>query len=441
VEAIKKHTIFSWGATEPSADSALSIAKGDGVFFTDLNGRRYLDFNSQAMCSNLGHTVPQDVIDEIQAQLHTIAYSYPCATITPIKAQLAALLADLMPSKELGHFYFTCGGAESNETAMRMARLMTGRHKILARYRSYHGGSLGAMALTGDPRRFYSEPGVTGVVHFMDPFPYSFSWGSSEDEITQKSLQQLREVIMYEGPKNIAAIFLESVTGTNGVLLPPKGYLEGIRKMCDEHGILMVCDEVMNGFGRTGKMFGFMHTSPMIIPDIITMAKGINGAFVPLGAVACRDHVAQYFMKNPVGIGSTYNSHPIGLASAYAVLKYMLKARVLDNVSKLAPIMKTLQKDLAARHPSIKSTRSIGLFGMIDLQKNRNGDPFVTYNGPAHPAIAKFKNEMMQNGLFTLIRWSGFFTNPPLTITEEELKSGFAILDKSLLVLDKEFDK
>jgi len=297
------------------------------------------------------------------------------------------------------------------------------------------------MALTGDPRRFYAEPGASGVVHFMDPYPYSFSWGTNEEEIAQRSLHQLREVVMYEGPKNIAAIFVESVTGTNGVLLPPKGYLEGIRTLCDEHGILMVCDEVMNGFGRTGKLFGFMHTSPVITPDIVTMAKGINGAFVPLGAVACRDHVAQYYMKNPIGIGSTYNSHPVGLASAYAVLKYMLKTKVLENVTKLEPVMRSLHKELASNHPTVKETRSVGLFGMIDLQRNKVGDPFVVYNGPAHPALAKFKNELLENGLFTLIRWSGFFTNPPLIITENELKSGFAIIDKCLAELDKEFEK
>lgn len=181
------------------------------------------------------------------------------------------------------------------------------------------------MALTGDPRRWGSEPGVSGVVHFLDPQPYSMAWGENEEQVSARSLQQLKEVIMYEGPKNIAAIFLESVTGTNGILVPPKGYLEGVRQICNEHGIVMVCDEVMNGFGRTGKMFGFMNSSPMVIPDIVTMAKGINGAYIPLGAVACRDHIAQHFMTNPIGIGSTYNSHPIGLASAYASLKYLLE--------------------------------------------------------------------------------------------------------------------
>lgn len=259
-----------------------------------------MDFNSQAMCSNLGHTVPPEVIEEINNQLKSIAYAYPCATVTPIKAKLSALLADIFPG-DLNHFYYTTGGAESNETAMRMARLYTGRHKIFARYRSYHGGTLATMGLTGDPRRWYAEPTTSGVVHFLDPQPYSLSWGESEEQVCKRSLQQLREVLMYEGPHNVAAIFMESVTGTNGILIPPKGYLEGVRAICDEFGILMVCDEVMNGFGRTGTMFGFMNSSPMVIPDIVTMAKGINGAFVPLGAVACRDHVAQHFMKNPIG--------------------------------------------------------------------------------------------------------------------------------------------
>jgi len=254
-------------------------------------------------------------------------------------------------------------------------------------------------------------------------------------------LQYLRETIQYEGPKNIAAVFVESVTGTNGVLIPPKGYLESLRNICSEHGILLVSDEVMNGFGRTGKMFGFMHTDPVIVPDIVTMAKGINSAYVPLGAVACRDSIAAHFKANPISIGSTYNSHPIGLASSYAVLKYMLKNDVLGHVTKMAPLLKKLQAELKERHPTVKECRSVGLFGMIDLQKNSKGEPYVQYNGPAHPAINQFKSDLIANGLFTLLRWSSFFTIPPLIVNEKELKEGFEIIDKALTTLDKTFEK
>jgi taurine--2-oxoglutarate transaminase len=210
------------------------------------------------------------------------------------------------------------------------------------------------MAMTGDPRRWGSEPGMPGVVHIMDPYPYSFSWGATEEEIAQKNLTYLREVIQYEGPNNVAAIFLETVTGTNGVLKAPKGYLEGVRALCDEYGILMCADEVMAGFGRTGKWFGFMHTTPTVIPDIVTMAKGINGAYVPLGCVASRDHVADFFRKNPIGIGSTYNSHPVGLASAYAALQLMLKEKVVEHAKEMEPVMQKEMEKLAASHPSVK---------------------------------------------------------------------------------------
>lgn len=440
IKTTKANTLFSWGATEAYANAALVISRGEGSYFYDVEGRKYLDFNSQAMCSNLGHTVPQPVIDEVNAQMKSIAYSYPCASVTPIKAKLSALLADMLPG-DLNHFFYTTGGAESNETAMRIARLKTGRYKILARYRSYHGGTLATMGLTGDPRRWYAEPTTPGVVHFLDPQPYSMTWGASEEEISHRSLEQLREVLMYEGPKNVAAIFLESVTGTNGILVPPKGYLEGVRAICDEHGILMVCDEVMNGFGRTGTLFGFMNSTPMVIPDVVTMAKGINGAFIPLGAVAVRDHVADHFMKNPIGIGSTYNSHPIGLASAYAALKYFLEKKVLDNVQTLAPVLKEQLEKLKQRHPTVKGYRSIGLFGIVELQKNAAGEPYIPYNGPAHPALTQFRGDLLAGGLFTLMRWSSFFTNPPLTISKEELLQGFEIIDQALTTLDRTFQK
>ncbi|KYQ91735.1 aminotransferase class-III [Tieghemostelium lacteum] len=436
---IRNNTLFSWNPSEVAANKALIMEQGDGVYFYDTNGKKYIDFNSQAMCSNLGHTVPEEVLKAVDQQLRTAAYAYPCSIVTPVKAKLSMLLADLLPG-DLNYFYYTSGGAESNETAMRMARLFTGRHKILARYRSYHGATLGAMTLTGDPRRWNSEPGASGVVHFMDPYPLSFKWGENEEEITKASLQYLREVISYEGGKNIAAIFIESVTGTNGILRPPKGYLEGLRKICDENGILMVCDEVMNGFGRTGEMFGFQN-SDGVIPDIVTMAKGINGAFLPLGAVACRDHIAQHFKKNPIGIGSTYNSHPVTLASAYASLQYMLKNNVLGNVKAMEPVLKECLADLQKRHPTVKGFRAMGLFGTVELQKNSKGDPFIPYNGPPHPAITQLQEEFVKSGIYTLFRWSSFFTNPPLIINEKELRTTFATIDKLLLNLDKHFEK
>jgi len=439
LSATRKHTLFSWGASD--AIVPIQVKKGEGVYFYDTNGKKYLDFNSQAMCSNLGHTVPPSVVAAINKQLNEIAYSYPCQTVVPVKAKLSSLLADLLPG-DLNTFFFTAGGAESNETAIRMARKFTGRHKIIARYRSYHGGTVGTMSLTGDPRRWNVEPAsMPGVIHVMDPNPYSFSFGKSEEEITKNNLTYLREVIEYEGPNNIAAMFLESVTGTNGVLKPPKGYLEGVRALCDQHGILMCVDEVMAGFGRTGKWFGFMHSSPVIIPDIVTMAKGINGAFVPLGAVGCRDHVADFFRKNPIGIGTTYNAHPIGLASSYAVLLHMLENNVVEHAEQMQPVMQQEMEKLAKKHRSVKQWRNLGLFGVLDLQKNSAGEPITPYNGTPHPVMAKFRSCLLDNGLFTLQRWHNVFCNPPLIITEPQIKEGFSILDKGLNLVDEVFDK
>ena len=433
----RKNTLFSWGASDTI--DPIQVERGDGVYFYDTKGKKYIDFNSQAMCSNLGHTTPQSVIDSVSKQMKEISYAYPCQTVTPIKAKLSALLADILPG-DLNTFFYTCGGAESNETAIRMARKFTGRQKILARYRSYHGGTAGTMALTGDPRRWGSEPSgiMPGVVHVMDPYPYSFSWGNSEEEITKKNLIYLREVIEYEGPNNIAAFFLESVTGTNGILKPPKGYLEGIRSLCDEYGILLICDEVMNGFGRTGEWFGFMHTTPMIVPDIVTMAKGINGAFVPLGAVACRDHVADYFRKNAIGIGTTYNSHPVGLASAYASLKHMLQLDIVNHTKSMEKVMQNEMDKLVQNHFTVKQARVTGLFGVIDLVKDKEGNPITSYNGTPHPLMNKLRKTLLENGLFTLMRWHNLFCNPPLIIKEHEIKEGFQIIDKALTTIEKE---
>eukprot|EP01132_Coremiostelium_polycephalum_P001466 gene1466-1849_t len=436
MSAIRKNSLFTWNPSEAAANGALVMTGGDGVFFYDDKGKKYIDFNSQAMCSNLGHTVPKEVIDAINNQLKSVAYCYPCGLVTETKAKLSMLLADILPG-DLDYLYYTSGGAESNETAIRMARLFTGKHKILSRYRSYHGSTLGAIGLTGDPRRWSSEPASTsGVVHFMDPFPLNFQWGRNQEQITEKALAYLREVIEYEGPQNIAAIFLESITGTNGILIPPRGYLEGVRKICNQHSILMVCDEVMNGFGRTGTMFGFENSSPMVVPDIVTMAKGINGAFLPLGAVACRSHIGEYFKTHGIGIGSTYNSHPVALASAYGSLQYFLKNNVLDNVRKMAPILRNHLFELKKKHRCIKNVRSIGLFGIIELQQNAKGDPFVPYNGPPHPVMTELKKNLINNGLYTLVRWSSFFTNPPLIISKEELDYGFNIIDRCLDKID-----
>jgi taurine--2-oxoglutarate transaminase len=418
------------------------MARAEGVFFYDTNGKRYIDFNSMAMCSHYGHS-NREIRDAIVEQLDSAAYGYPCAVTTPIKARLSALLAEIVPG-DINTFFYPSGGAESNESAMRIARTVTGRHKILAKYRGYHGGTTGTMALTGDPRRWPTEPGVSGIVHVMDPYPYNFDWGgiTDEDELTRVNLQYLAEVIAYEGGHNIAAFFMEPITGTNGILKQPRGYLEGVRALCDQHGIMMVCDEVMTGFGRTGKMFGFEHTTPTVIPDIITMAKGINGAFLPLGCVGVRDHIREFFRTNNLPAGSTYNSHAVTLASAHAAILFNLRNDIVGRAAAMQTVFEDCMAGIAERHPSVKQCRAHGMFGVIELQRDpATGEWLQGYNGALHPAVAEFKAALRTEGLYTLMRWDQIYCNPPLIATEEEVREGFAVIDKCLSIIDAAIEK
>lgn len=438
-EAIEQFSLFTWGASQAYADAALPVVRGDGIYLYDMDGRRYVDWNSGAMCANLGLS-NSAIVDAVVEQLRALPYAYPCTTMTPVKAKLSALLADMMPG-DLKHFYYVSGGAEANESAIRMARAFTGKHKILARYRSYHGASLGAVGLTGDQRRWPAEAqsgAGFGIVRLLDPFPYAFSWdAASEEELTRKNLAYIREVVEYEGAGTIAAILIESVTGTNGMFVPPKGYLNGLRDLCDHYSILLICDEVMAGFGRTGKLFGFMHSAPIVVPDVVTMAKGINGAFLPLGAVCVRKKLADFFWNKPINIGSTYNSHPVALASAYAAVKWCLQNKLYDHVRDMEPVMVAEMQKLAQRHKCFKQGRVAGLFAIFELQKNRRGDWLVPFNGGMHPAVAKFKAALKENGVIAMIRWSQVYCNPPLIITEQQIIDTFAIIDKCLAVVDE----
>jgi len=427
--ATQDNVLFTWGATNPMISGAIAVERAEGCYFWDTDGKRYLDFNSQAMCISHGYTVPQEVKDAVAHQLEHLPYGYPGVTALPIRAKLSKLLAQICPG-DINSFMFPSSGAEANETAVRMARVMTGRHKVMTRYRSYHGGTVMTLAMSGDQRRWPAEAGASGHVHFFDPYAYSFSMGDTAEEVAYQSLTMLREQILYEGPHTVAAIVMESITGTNGILKPPPGYLEGIREMCDEFGIVMVCDEVMAGFGRTGKMFGFMHAD--VVPDIVTFAKGVNGAFVPLGGVGVRDHVADYFRTSPVGIGSTYNSHPVALASAHAALQVMIKDDLVGNAARLEPVMQECMDAMLEKHPSVKQARSVGLFGCLDIQKNTKGDFIAKVTDAPVPGMVAFRQALLDNGVWTLMRGHTIFTNPPLVITEEQVREGWAAIDKAL---------
>ncbi len=428
VELCKQHTLYTWKATAKT--DPIPIVSADGIYLTAADGTRILDWNSQLMSVNIGHNHPkvkQAIIDQVEK----LAFVAP-PFATEIRARLSQKLAEICPG-DLNTFFFTNAGAEANENAIRAARLYTGKHKIISRYRSYHGATNLTMSLTGDPRRWPNEPGPPGHVRVMDPWPYHYSFGDDEEAITQANLTYLEEVIMYEGPQTIAAMIVEPVTGTNGVLIPPRGYLKGLRDLLDKYDILMICDEVMAGFGRTGKLFSFMHDD--IIPDLVCMAKGLTSSYLPLGAVGMRDKIGKYFQDHVFWGGLTYNSHPMGCAAALANIEVLLEEKLIENAAKLEPVMKAEMQKLKEAHPSFRAGRAIGLFGIIELQKNKQGEPMAPYNSssPGMDAVAKCFQEQ---GLFTFVRWFSFFCNPPLCITEEQLKEGFAICDKALTVAD-----
>lgn len=431
VELCKRHTLYTWAALD--GVNPLPIARAEGVYLYGPDGTRTLDFNSQLMSVNIGHSHPK-VIAAMKKALDGLIYAFP-GSATEARARLSRRLAELLPG-DLNRSFFTLGGAEANENAVKIVRSYTGRHKILSRYRSYHGGTHIAMQMTGDPRRWASEPGAPGFIRVMDPEPYHFSFGTTDAEKTEANLRYLEEVIQYEGPDTIAAMFIETVTGTNGILPPPAGYLKGLRDLLDKYGILLVCDEVMAGFGRTGKMFAFEHGD--IVPDVVCLAKGLTSSYVPLGVVVMRDPIGAHFQDHVFWGGLTYNSHPFALNTAMAVLDVMEEEDLAGNAAALEPVMREEMARLASRHRCVKAHRAIGLFGMIDLGDGHGGY-LVPYNG-SHPAMKDLGAFFRQEGLFTFIRWGHIMCNPPLCIDEAQLREGFAIIDRGLDLVDAAID-
>jgi len=426
VRLCRRHTMYEWSAQ--SKVDPIPVARAEGVYFWTPEGKRFLDFNSQLMCTNIGHSHPK-VVRAIQEQAATLAYANPFMATEP-RARLGVKLTEITPG-DIDTFFFTNGGADANENAIRIARVVTGRHKILARYRSYHGGTAGAIALTGDPRRWAAEPGLPGIVRAPD----FHKWARPEPEPLDVCLRELEDVIRFEGGQNIAAFVMEPVVGTNGILIPPDGYMQGVREMCDRHGILLIADEVMSGFGRTGRWFAVDHWN--VVPDILTMAKGITSAYVQLGAVGMRPHVAKVFTDRAFPGGLTYNSHPLACATALATLAVYEEEDLIARAARMGEILRTRLQALQRRHPSVGATRSIGLFGLVELVRNRRTyEPMAPYGGTSDEmvAIGRFFRE---HGLYTFVRFNTFFTNPPLVISEEQLDEGLAIIDQALDITDK----
>jgi taurine---2-oxoglutarate transaminase len=426
VELTKRHTIFEWSAQ--SKVDPIPVAGAKGCWFWTPEGKRFLDFNSQLMCTNIGHG-DERVIRAIGEQAAQLAYANPFMATEP-RARLGAKLAELTPG-DIDTFFFTNGGAEANENAIKVARMFTGRHKIGARYRAYHGGTAGAITLTGDPRRWAAEPGIPGVFRIPD----THRFGRPEPEPVADILQQTEEIIAFEGPGTIAAIIIEPVVGTNGILVPPDGYLQGLRAICDRYGILLVADEVMAGFGRTGRWFSVDHWG--VVPDLITMAKGLTSAYVQLGALGMRHHIAEHFRDNVFYGGLTYNSHPLACATALAAIAVMEEDGLVDRAARVGEVMRGLMLEMEARHPSVGAVRSIGLFGIFDLVRSRDPwTPMTGYGGTSDEMTALGKH-FRREGLYTFVRWSNFFTNPPLIVSEDELRHGFEIIDRGLDITDQ----
>lgn len=431
-----EHGFWSWSAQGKVAPIPVKSAKG--VYFWDVDGKRYLDFNSMVMCVNIGHG-NERVINAIVRQAQELPFAGPPMATRP-RAELGPLLAEVTPG-DLNRFFFTLGGADANENAIKIARAYTGRHKILTRYRSYHGATAGAMAATGDPRRLAWEPNLmSGVVHFLDPYRYRSTFhrtnpNISEAEFCQDYLNHLEEIIQYEGPETIAAILLETVTGTNGIIIPPEGYLQGVRFLCDRYGILLISDEVMSGFGRTGKWFAVDHWN--VVPDLMTIAKGLTSAYAPLGAVAIRPHIAEFFDQKVFQGGLTYNAHPISLAAAVANIQVMKDDRIVEHAAAMAPTLHRMLVDLGEQHPSVGEVRSIGLFGIIELVRNRSTrEPLAPFNGSS-PEMTAFAKFMRDHGVYIYTHWHTALIIPPLIITEAQLAEGFAVLDEALAITDR----
>ena len=426
VSLSRAHTIFSWsiqGQLDP-----LAIDRAEGVYLYTPEGRKILDFNAQLMSVNIGHG-DRRVIDAINEQALKLQFVQP-AFATEIRARLGAKLAEIMPG-DMNKVFFTLGGAEAVENAIKLARHVTGKYKLLARYRSYHGATAGAMTLTGDYRRWANEPGIVGVVRYPD----THRWGEKEPRPVEESLNGLEDVIKYEGAHTIAAIFLETIVGTNGILIPPDGYLKGVRELCDKYGILMVCDEVMAGFGRTGRWFAVDHWD--VVPDLMTMAKGLTSSYLPLGAVAMNGKVAEAMDTKMFYGGLTYSSHPVSLAAALATIKVYEEDDLIGNSARMGEVMRGHHERLAAKHPSVGAHRSIGLFGILDLVRSQDPwTPITPFNGTSDEmkAIGKFFRE---NGLYTMISNNSIHTNPPLCINEAQLAEGFDIIDRALDIADQ----
>jgi taurine--2-oxoglutarate transaminase len=428
------HVFHSWSAQ--GLIDPLPVVRAEGCEFWDADGNRYLDFSSQLVNVNIGYQHPR-IVEAIKEQADRMVTIGP-AVGNETRSEAARLIAEVAPG-DLDMVFFTNGGADANENAVRMARLHTGRQKVLAAYRSYHGATAGAISLTGDPRRWPSEPGVPGVVRYWGPYPYRSAFhASDEQEECERALAHLRDVITVEGAGTIAAVILETVVGTNGILVPPEGYLAGVRELCDEHGIVMIADEVMTGFGRCGEWFAVDRWD--VVPDLITFAKGVNSGYVPLGGVLVSDRIAETFRERAYPGGLTYSGHPLACASAVASITAMREEEILERVRSLGDdVIGPALRELAERHPSVGDVRGLGVFWALELVRDRaTREPLVPFNagGPAAAPMAEILIACKARGLWPFTHFNRLHVVPPCTISPEQVKEGVAVLDEVLSIAD-----
>jgi taurine--2-oxoglutarate transaminase len=429
----EQYVIHSWSVQ--SAISPLPVAGAEGRYFWDYDGKRYLDFASQLVNVSIGHQHPR-VIAAVKEQADRLCTIGP-PMANDKRGELARLLAEITPG-DLKMSFFTNGGAEANENAIKLARWYTGRNKIVARYRSYHGATAGAISLTGDPRRWYAEPGLPGIVRMLDPYTYRCPAGHPDPCPVCTGAQHLEEILQYENPESVAAVILETIVGTNGVIVPPEGYLQSIREVCDRHGILLIFDEVMAGFGRTGKWFACEHWD--VVPDILNIAKGINSGYVPLGAMIVSERIGDWLQDKYFAGGLTYSGHPLACAAAVASIEAFRDEGILDNATAMGDAFRDELTGLADRHPSIGDVRGVGCFWGLELVRDRDSrEPLVPFNatGEAAAPIVRLAKAALERGLYLMTHWNVIMIVPPLTITREELDEGVAILDDVLRIADE----
>jgi taurine---2-oxoglutarate transaminase len=427
----RSHLVYSWKAQ--GSVSPIMIDRADGIYMWDTDGKQYIDGCAGLLCVNIGHK-NQHVLNAMKEQMEKACY---VGTMfgTEVKARLGKMISEVTPG-DLDYVFFTNAGAEAIENAIKAARWYTGRHKIYSRWRSYHGATAGAITLTGDPRRWPAEPGIPGVVKYFGPYPYNCPFGSTTDEeCGEKTLEVLRTQLMLDGPHTVAAIFLEPIVGTNGIIIPPKNYVQGLRKLCDEYGILMVVDETMAGWGRTGKWFGINHYD--VIPDIITTAKGLTSGYVQLGAMIWSKKIWDYFTDHPFTGGLTYGGHALACATGIANIEVYKQDKLIENSAENGEYLKKKLNELKDKHPSVGDARCIGLWACLELTSDKKTKaPLAGYADSIRNVSAELTKRFFDNGLYLFSKWDFIFISPPLIITKEQIDDMVDIIDKALEYTD-----